>query len=401
MHLDFGGGRVAEYTQKIKTPRYSKTDENFWYPRIVAKVRPKKELSFSYFLFESGQNHRHVVADIDGELRWALPLPEVKAARRPLYRPNASHEFGSVWLDRTNVPTFVVHRDGKLIFSPLTSANSSNTKILPIDASRFGISNIITHHEIAPGKTGYLVNITADKGGKRRIESIVLEVDRRGTVLEEWDFGEIVAQYMRDKGDANISRLVRPGVDWLHINSAIYSDDSIIISGRENFVMKVGYRDKKIKWLFGDKAKHWNASYPSSLAQLALTVNGKPPIGQHALSLITFNGQKALLLQRQSIGQLPGVSQGKTLSSSLAQAWKIDEASKTADLLWEYDAGISSLFCSSVYQAGTQYLVTYSLAPNNKVVTRGIDQNKNILFESEGRCAPWNNKIIRLDDLRF
>ena len=93
------------------------------------------------------------------------------------------------------------------------------------------------------------------------------------------------------------------------------------------------------------------------------------------------------------------MSQGKTLSSSLAQAWKIDEASKTADLLWEYDAGISSLFCSSVYQAGTDYLLTYS--PNNKVVTRGIDQNKNILFESEGRCAPWNNKIIRLDDLRF
>ena len=97
------------------------------------------------------------------------------------------------------------------------------------------------------------------------------------------------------------------------------------------------------------------------------------------------------------------MNKGKALSSSLAQAWKIDEANKTADLLWEYDGGISSLSCSSVYQAGTDYLATYSLAPNNKVVTKGIDQSKNILFEleSEGHCAPWNNKIIRLHDLRF
>lgn len=401
------------YTQKIRTLRYKGNDESFWDPGIKKISSPTRELGFSYFLFESNVNKRHVVIDIDGELRWALPLPEVKRQINP-FRSDSRHTFGSVWFDPENA-SFVLQRDNKLYFSSITSANP------PGADQTFGInahdlSNIFPHHDMNKGKQGYLLNINAVKSGEKRFESIVLEVNSRGEVIKQWDFGDILTKYMKENGESNqnIGRFIRHGIDWLHINSAIYSpdDNTIIVSGRENFVIKVGYNDKKIRWIFGDPEKHWYVNYAQSLRKAALTVNGsgQPPIGQHSLSLIEFNGEKVLLLfnnGKKSIEQLPDVPAGRDLSSSLVQAWKIDEVGKTAELLWEYDAGIFSDFCSSVYQAGTDYLVTYSRVPaagnTHKVVTRGINQNKKTLFEMEsnGGCSIWNSKIINLHDLRI
>lgn len=409
-----GYTQSAGYTQKIKTPRYKGNDESFWDPKIKKISSPTRELGFSYFLLESNANKRHVVMDIDGELRWALPLSEVKKRQSNLFRSDGRHTFGSLWFDPENA-SFVLQRDNKLYFSPITSANPPGAdQTFVINAH--GLSNIFPHHDMNKGKQGYLLNINAVKNGEKRFESIVLEVNSRGEVIKQWDFGDILTKYMKENGesDQKIGRFIRHGSDWLHINSTIYSpdDNTIIVSGRENFVIKVGYNDKKIRWIFGDPEKHWYVNYAQSLRKAALTVNGsgKPPIGQHSLSLIEFNGEKALLLfnnGKRSIEQLADVPAGRDLIYSLVQAWKIDEAGKTAELLWKYDAGIFSDFCSSVYQAGTDYLVTYSrvLVSGNtyKVVTRGINQNKKTLFqmESNGRCSIWNSKIINLHDLRI
>ena len=65
---------------------------------------------------------------------------------------------------------------------------------------------------------------------------------------------------------------VRRGQDWFHNNAVTYraSDDSLIVSSRENFVIALDYQSGAIKWILGDSTKAWY-QYPS-LRQYALTV---------------------------------------------------------------------------------------------------------------------------------
>ena len=249
VHLNISyGSDQAKLKEKIRTGRYESNDKSFWDPKIQVIDKPSRKLGFSYFLLESGGSNRHVIVDIDGELRWVLPYPAVAEAKR--------HGFGIVWFD-PDALAFVLLREGDLWLSPLSFLVGEKifSKKFAIDGSRFGFSQINQHHEIAPGKRGYLLNINANKKGTRRIESILLEVGKQsemGRVLSEWDFGDIIADYMKTNGESKtaIDSFVHHGIDWLHINSAVYSPNnvSIIGSGRENFVIKVGYTDKKIKW---------------------------------------------------------------------------------------------------------------------------------------------------------
>ena len=129
------------------------------------------------------------------------------------------------------------------------------------------------------------MNINADKNGLRVIEAIVIEVDKNGNIIKEWDFEEIFRDHMTSNGD-NPDNFVITEIDWFHMNSAIYdsSDNSIIASSRENFIVKVDYETKEIKWLFGDETKHWYVNFPS-LQALSISTTSIKPIGQHSLSI--------------------------------------------------------------------------------------------------------------------
>jgi arylsulfate sulfotransferase len=100
------------------------------------------------------------------------------------------------------------------------------------------------------------------------------ELSPSGQVLKQWNLAQIFRDTMLAKGD-DPSNFVRDGIDWFHMNSAIYSsaDDSLIISGREQFVVKLDYETGRIKWLLGDITKHWYVDYPSlrALAQRSPT----------------------------------------------------------------------------------------------------------------------------------
>lgn len=134
------------------------------------------------------------------------------------------------------------------------------------------------------------------------VESTILEVDTVGRVLNTWDLSAIFRQTMTDAGDvANMNTFVRNGDDWFHSNAAAYwrDKDTLVVSSRENFVVGVGYTDKKIKWILGDPEKFWYTC--PSLRALALTLapSTRPPIGQHSVS-ITANGD--LLLFDNGLG---------------------------------------------------------------------------------------------------
>jgi len=216
------------------------------------------------------------------------------------------------------------------------------------------------------------------------MESILAEIGTNGEVLKEWDFAAIFREHMQANGD-DPSNFVRDGIDWFHMNSAIYvpADDSLLVSSRENFVVKLDYATGRIKWLFGDTTKHWYVDYPS-LRSLALTVTeGKAPIGQHSLS-ITPNGE--LLLFNNGLGSLnhpAGTSPGVTRNFSTPSRYRIDEAARTAAEVWTFaiEPAVFSDICSSVYETTPgNYLINYAAS-----VT--ADRNRVVSVNSAGQVA--------------
>ena len=106
------------------------------------------------------------------------------------------------------------------------------------------------------------------------VRDFIIEVDRSGNVIDEWDLNTILdptrdaliknldlgAVCMNVDLDAQGKAVgaeplgdaagVGTGRNWAHVNSVAYdeSDDSIIISARHQGVMKIG-RDKEVKWI--------------------------------------------------------------------------------------------------------------------------------------------------------
>jgi len=137
------------------------------------------------------------------------------------------------------------------------------------------------------------------------------------------------------------------------------SDDSLIVSSRENFVIALDYQSGTIKWILGDTSKAWY-QYPS-LRQYALTVpTGVAPIGQHAVS-ITSNDN--LLLLDNGFPSLSQTPIGNARKFAAPRKYSLDLNNRTASQIFSYNRGIISEICGSVYEdAPDNYLVDYAVA---------------------------------------
>ncbi len=223
------------------------------------------------------------------------------------------------------------------------------------DYSNIGVTDF--HHNIDPGKTGLFVEVNTNVD----FESVILEVNKtHGSVRKMWNMATIISRAMRAGGD-DPSAFVRPGQDWFHNNSVTYraSDDSVIISSRENFVIALDYKTSGIKWILGDTSKAWY-QYPS-LRRLALSLpQGVAPIGQHALS-ITYDDR--LLLFDDGFHSLSQTPPGISRTYAAPRKYAFNFSYNAAREIYSYDRPIVSEICSSVYEdARDNYLVDYSVA---------------------------------------
>jgi len=240
--------------------------------------------------------------------------------------------------------------------SQLLRIELDGTVNLVADYSSMGVTGF--HHNIDPGKSGLLLEVDTTTD----VESVILEVGKKGTVQKRWNMYQIIANAMRAGGD-DPSAFVRRGQDWFHNNSVTYraSDDSLIVSSRENFVIALDYASGAIKWILGDKTKAW-FQYPS-LSQYALTVpagGGVAPIGQHALS-ITYNDK--LLLFDDGFPSFSQTPPGSMRKFAAPRKYSLNLANRTATQIFSYNRSIVSEICSSVYEdAPNNYLVDYSVA---------------------------------------
>ncbi|MGL5815524.1 MAG: aryl-sulfate sulfotransferase [Aeromonas sp.] len=385
LNISFVDNSIYSFQKTLMTERY--TDSFGVYDNPGITIRPTATPSYSYFYLKSSLKSP-IIMDIDGEIRWDIDIKRVSSSS--IFINNAFITGNPKSKTMDSVSLYGVQ------------------KSISLNGTSMG-SDAYFHHNIDPGKTGMLIELDGTTDGALKIESFLSEIDTDGNVIKEWDLGKIFSEYMLQEGD-DPSNFVRNGIDWFHMNAAAYdpSDDTLIISSRENFVVKLDYNTGKLIWLLGDETKHWY-SYPS-LQKLAISLtSGQVPIGQHAVS-ITNEGKLMLFNNgRKSFNNPSGTPAGIDLASSQTAIFDIDSQNRKGQMVWNFDDGIYSDICSSIYQDKTtpqgDYLINYAAAENRtRVVIQGVDQNKQKLFEFTypSPCpTSWNAIQIPLENITY
>lgn len=373
--------------QNISTPQF--VDQNSVYDDIslISQASILNRPSFSYFYIKSSYSYP-VIIDVDGEVRWQL---DNGVSAVSSYYENGGFLIGS----QTNpAQMHRVELDGKV---------TQPGGVTSTEASNF-------HHELSKGKEGYFAEVDAKDAQTNIIESTLLEIDQFGNVIKKWDMASLFKNVISSAGE-DPSNFVRDGIDWFHMNSAIYSahDDSIIISSRENFVIKIDYETGALKWILGDPTKHWYQDYPSLRSYAVTLTAGRYPIGQHALSIL--NDGRLMLFNngRESFNYPAGTSAGEARDYSPVSVYSIDEQNLTAIESFSIDNNreVFSDICSSAYQDESgDFLVSYAVA-NNRANAKlvGFNSSGEKLFDYEMPTlwcnTSWNANFIDMSNLVF
>ena len=385
IQLTFSDASTQRLQADITTATFVDPNATFDRPKVTTKRSPGSSLGFDFFYIKPLLGVPLVV-DSDGELRWV--------------GIGSENGISSTFYDNA----FIVGDQKSMKFRRLELDGTSSQSMVQSASYR----NF--HHNIDPGKQGLLIQVDAGSDGVVNLESIIADVSPSGQVLKQWDFAALLRDHMTSRGD-DPSLFVRPGIDWFHTNAATYDprDDSLIVSSRENFVIKVDYQTGNIIWILGDPTKYWY-SFPSLRAKaLQLAGGGLYPIGQHATS-ITSDGLLMLFNDgTPSRNQPAGAPIGAGRTYSAVSAYAIDASTLTAREAWRFDHGqsLSAPFCSSSYEGrGKSLLVTYSGVRNGTAeVLTGLDADHKIVFEFEYRTTGcdtvWNSQIIAFDNLTF
>ena len=360
-------------------------NENLTNKTVVSARNPKVKLDYSYFMLKTWACDAHpVVMDVDGEVRWAGTA--------------GNGEQGSSFLGNS----FYLGWQ-HLLYKIETDGTYAQVG----DYSEAGYSGF--HHNIDFGKDGLLLDLHHFPD----VESNIIEVNAAGRMLRNWDMGAIFdeaigapSEFVRHIWDFGYG-------DWFHNNAATYwkQRNELVVSSRENFVVGIGYDDKKIHWILGDHDKSWYVNYPA-LQKFALHLpNGThPPIGQHAVS-ITSNGNLMLFDNGyQSFHQDPAGS-SRSYSAPRQYQLTIKRGKFEAKEVWSFEHGqeLSSQICSSIYQFGKSYLVDYASDMTDGywsgIRLIGLDANSNIAFEWKFYGTDyywgWNALPIGFENLSY
>lgn len=385
MEFQFQDGSQQTLPVSVTTDNYVDPTGVYSAPTIVKQRAAGSALGFDFFFMKSAIGSP-VIVDTDAQIRWVVP---------GIYNAmSTAYQNGEFVIGDPATPTvYRLQLDGTVTQAPLASA-----------------TYIEFHHNIDPGKVGLLAEVNAESGAVENVETTVAEITDMGAVLNSWDLAQIISTYMLSQGD-DASAFVRPGVDWFHNNSSTYeaSDNSLIVSSRENFVIKLDYPTGNIIWILGDPTKYWY-TFPSLRAKaLTLAPGGLYPIGQHAVSIISDG---SLMLFNDGLGsqnEPAGAPAGQNRAYSAVSDYTIDAASMTAVNAWNFDYGesIYSSICSSAYEASSQsILVDYAVADNGTEARLvGIDSSQNVVFDFQyatGSCdSSWNAVPFAFDNLQI
>ena len=193
--------------------------------------------------------------------------------------------------------------------------------------------------------------------------------------------------------------LIYDTVDWLHLNAVLFDsrDNSIIISARNQGLVKVKYHNSELVWILSEPT-----GWSENMASYLLINRGSEddyPYGQHAPEILP-NGN--LILFDNGLGR----KYSNNEKYSRAVEYEINESEKSFELVWEYgkDRGeeVFSPFISDVdylkdtntrlitfgciaidydYIDSTNYYGEWSVAEPIKAKIIEVDDQGNVLFE--------------------
>ena len=342
IRLRYSDASSRELDVSVPTPAF--VDVNGIYDKLqVLTPRTVADLGYDYFVLKGTGSP--VIVDTDGQIRWTGAPSTADGSHTVI--DNGGFFTGS----GDSLATTQLQLDGQATTGQVASPPSPTYTDF--------------HHNIDPGKSGLLAEFDADKDGVDYMETILAEIDRSGQLLQSWDLGDIIGNYMRSMGD-DPTLFVRPGTDWFHMNASLYdpADDSVVVSSRENFLIKLDYKSGQIKWIFGDPTKYWH-SFPSLRAKALTLQGGLYPIGQHGISMV---GDHQLLLFNNgypSFNQPAGAPAGESRAYASVDAYSIDENAGTVTQAWNFDHGqdLQSIICGDAAQAPNgSVLVDYAYA---------------------------------------
>jgi arylsulfate sulfotransferase len=393
--LTFEDGSTQQLQYQIVTGPYADPTGVYLNPTIVKARAAGSTLGFNFFILKSSLESP-VIVDTDGQVRWAVPfLTSVGTSSSGAI----SSYFGDGQFLTGNATAPVV-----------TLFQLDGTQLTPPTNLPQPLLSSFTHN-IDPGSHGLLAefNGTDDLGGS--FDDIVSEIAPFSgqPPFQTYDMADILTTYMLNNGD-DASAFVRPGTDWFHLNASAYdpTDNTVIVSSRENFLIKLNYSTHDIVWILGDPTKYWY-TFPSLRAKaLTLAAGGDYPIGQHAVS-ITSDGY--ILVMNDGLGSVnepTGEPAGLTRTYSEVSAYSVNAAAMTAQQVWKFDDGqsIFSPVCGSSYEApGRGYLVDFATADNQARLV-GLDSNLNVVFDfqypSPSTCATaWNAIPVPFENLQI
>ena len=258
----------------------------------------------------------------------------------------------------------------------------------------------------------------ADNTHVRTVRDVIIEVDPNGEVVDEWRLWEILDSWRDnvlkamdqgavclnidlEKSGQTISQDelakmdasnvfgdvtdVGPGRNWAHVNSIDYdpSDDSIILSVRnQSVIVKIG-RDKKVKWILGSP-EGWKEELATKLLK-PVDKAGKPipcegsvceggfdwTWTQHAAFRVDAKSDKDVVyVTAFDNGDARGMEQPALVEMKYSRAviYKIDQKKMTVEQVWEYgkERGVdwySPITSITQYQADKDSVVVYSATP--------------------------------------
>lgn len=349
-------------------------------PTVLKARSATTDLSYDYMLVRgacgSGNGISPVILDTDGAVRWISP-----------FATNAILTAASTFFDHA-----VYITEG----STLNRVDLDGTITPVADYASLGVINF--HHEIDPGSNGMILDADTDT----YFETVNMEVNGAGTVLKTWNLADIISEAMIADGD-DPSQFVYPTpTDWFHNNSVAYrlSDNSLVVSSREDFVIALDYNTSAIKWILGDTTKKWYEFPSLQKYSLNLGPDTLPPIGQHSVS---FTYDDNLLLMdngRNSQFQDP---MGINRTYSSPRKYDLNFPDMLATEVWNYpwNESIYSQFCGSIYEdAPLNYLIDYAFITEGDLPTTaqlvGLDATGDQIFDYEyptGGCNTAYNSI--------
>ena len=387
--LAFGDGSVQQLQYQISTKPYTDPTGVYLNPTIIKARAPGSNLGFNFFILKS-QLGSPVIVDTDGQVRWVVPAVSTQA----VYFANGQFVTGS----GTSASVTLLQLDG------------TQPTLPPTDLPQPLL--LMFTHNIDPGPSGLLAEFNGIDDLGASIDDIVAEISPFSgqPPFQTFDMADILTTYMQNNGD-DPSAFVRPGHDWFHVNASTYdpSDNSVIVSSRENFLIKVDYSTHDIVWIFGDPTKYWY-TFPSLRAKaLTLDAGGDYPIGQHGVSVTSDGYVMVFNNGLASVNQPSGEPAGLSRTYSEVSAYSVNAATMTAQNAWNFNYGqsIYSAICGSSYEAGNTYLVDFATSDNGKEARLvGLDRNQNVVFDfqyaSPSLCGVgWNAIPIPMENLQI